>query len=89
MIRKEPTNIRKKGRPTKNRQQEIFIAGLIRLIGREFKLKISRNQSGLHTESACDVLSQAIIKLYQKNNYQIQPNSYDGLLKLYQRYNNT
>ena len=88
-IRIEPKNIRKKGRPSKIRQQEVFIAVLIRLVEREFALKISRNQSGLHTESACDVLSQAILKLYQNTNYQIQPNSYDGLLKLYRRYNKT
>ena len=56
---------------------------------REFELTISRNQSGSHKESACDVLSEAILKLYQETNYQIQPNSYDGLLKLYQRYNKT
>ena len=88
-IRIEPKNIKKKGRPFKNKQQEVFIAGLIRLIEREFEFTISRNQSGSHKESACDVLSQAILKLYQETNYHIQPNSYDGLLKLYQRYNKT
>ena len=85
-VRTQPKSQSKPGRPQKIRNEEFYIAGLINFLIRNYNLNLSRNISGIHKRSACDALEDAISKLYQETKYQIKPNSYDGLLKLFQRH---